>query len=60
FVSPQRSVFQTEAPRTLAHLDERLPGEIRQNNYLTSPIDQDVLALLTDAYKEARIKKSES
>ncbi|MGI5205803.1 hypothetical protein ACQEU6_30040 [Spirillospora sp. CA-108201] len=54
YLSPQRSVFQAEAPQTLARLDQRLPGEIRQNNYLTSPLDQGVLALLTDAYLEAR------
>ncbi|WP_157430941.1 hypothetical protein [Actinomadura macra] len=54
YLSPQRSVFQAEAPQTLARLDQRLPGEIRQNNYLTSPLDQDVLALLTAAYREAR------
>jgi hypothetical protein len=53
YVSPQRSVLQTEAPGTLARLDERLPGEIRQNNYLTGDIDEEVLALLTDAYVEA-------
>lgn len=54
YLSPQRSVFQAEAPQTLAHLDQYLPGEIRQNKPLTSPIDQDVLAALTDAYLEAR------
>jgi hypothetical protein len=53
YVSQQRSVIQVEAPATLARLDERLPGEIRQNNYLTSDIDEQVFALLTDAYLEA-------
>jgi hypothetical protein len=53
YVSPQRSVLQVEAPQTLARLDERLPGQIRQNNYLTSDIDEEILALLTDAYLEA-------
>ncbi|MFC4054192.1 hypothetical protein ACFOY4_31245 [Actinomadura syzygii] len=54
YVSPQRSVIEAEAPLTLARLDQRLPGEIRQNNYITSALTQDVLALLTDAYVEAR------
>jgi hypothetical protein len=54
YLSPQRSVFQAEAPQTLARLEQRLPGEIRQTNYLTNPLDQGVRALLTDAYLEAR------
>jgi hypothetical protein len=53
YVSPQRSVLQVEAPNTLARLDERLPGEIRQNNYLTSDLSEEVLRLLADAYIEA-------
>ncbi|MFD0684510.1 hypothetical protein [Actinomadura fibrosa] len=56
YLSPQRSVFEAEAPETLARLDEHLPNEIRQNNYITSPLDQEVLALLTNAYKEARAR----
>ncbi|GAA3966602.1 hypothetical protein GCM10023085_56340 [Actinomadura viridis] len=54
YISPQRSVIAAEAPETLARLDERLPGEIRNNNYITSEIDEDVLGLLAAAYAEAR------
>ncbi|QXJ24618.1 hypothetical protein AGRA3207_005983 [Actinomadura graeca] len=52
-LSPQRSVLQAEAPRTLAVLDQRLPGRIRQNGHLTCPLGDDVLNLFTDAYREA-------
>jgi hypothetical protein len=58
YVSPQRSVIQDEAPNTLARLDHRLPGEIRQNNYLKSEISEGALALLRSAYEEAADRKT--
>ncbi|GIH73115.1 PDDEXK family nuclease [Sphaerimonospora thailandensis] len=53
YVSPQRTVIEAEAPKALARLDERFPNEIRQNNSLTNPVDQEILSLLRDAYVEA-------
>jgi hypothetical protein len=53
FLSPQRSVIAAEAPVTLARLDERVPNQIRQNNYLTNPVEQEILQLFKDAYAEA-------
>jgi hypothetical protein len=58
FVSPQRSVIEAEAPMTLGRLDERFPKEIRRNNYLTSPVDEEILGLLKDAYAEAARRRS--
>ncbi|MFF5258077.1 hypothetical protein ACFY4C_03960 [Actinomadura viridis] len=54
YISPQRSVIAAEAPETLARLDEHMPGEIRNNNYITSELDEEVLGLLAAAYAEAR------
>ncbi|MFI6511613.1 hypothetical protein ACIBCT_28760 [Streptosporangium sp. NPDC050855] len=53
FVCPQRSVMAAEAPLTLARLDERFPHEIRQNNYVTDPVNEEMLGLLKNAYAEA-------
>ncbi|MFF4197835.1 hypothetical protein [Nonomuraea sp. NPDC001831] len=58
FLSPQRSVLAAEAPLTLARLDERRPNEIRQNNYLTNPVDQEILELFKEAYAEAAGRRS--
>ncbi|YCK34157.1 hypothetical protein ACNF49_08695 [Actinomadura sp. ATCC 39365] len=58
FLSPQRSVRAAEAPLTLARLDERSPNEIRQNNYLTNPVDQEILELFKDAYAEAAHRRN--
>jgi hypothetical protein len=58
YVSPQRSVIQAEAPNTLSRLDERLPGQIGQNNYLKSDISDEVLALLRSAYEESANHKT--
>jgi hypothetical protein len=48
-----RSVFERRAPGTLARLEERLgPTGIKQGNVVRE-IDEQLLALLTDAYREA-------
>jgi hypothetical protein len=60
FVCPQRSVFTTEAPLTLARLDEHFPNVIRQNNYVTSPVNEEMLPLLKDAYAEAASRRSQA
>jgi hypothetical protein len=54
FVSPYRSVFEQEAPSTLEKLDELIPGEIGQGNYIKGGCGEDVLQLLREAYVEAR------
>ncbi|MEU8278929.1 hypothetical protein ACFYOK_07770 [Microbispora bryophytorum] len=53
YVSLQRTVIHAEAPNMLARLDERLPGQIGQNNYLKCEISDEVLALLISAYEES-------
>ncbi|MBE3013514.1 hypothetical protein IL992_30695 [Microbispora sp. NEAU-D428] len=58
YVSPERTVIQAEAPNTLARLDERLPGQIGQNNYLKCDISDEVLALLRSAYEESANRKT--
>jgi hypothetical protein len=58
FLSPQRSVIAAEAPKTLARLDERVPNQTRQNNYLTNPVDQEILELFKEAYAEAADRRS--
>ncbi|MCO5995308.1 PDDEXK family nuclease [Actinoallomurus rhizosphaericola] len=60
YVSPQRSVIEVEAPNTLALLEERLPGQIGQNNYLKSDISDEVLVLLRKAYEEAARRRASS
>ncbi|MEU1388524.1 MULTISPECIES: hypothetical protein [unclassified Nonomuraea] len=55
---PADIVEAAEAPRTLARLDERSPNEIRQNNYLTNPVDQEILELFKEAYAEAAHRRS--
>ncbi|SHN38754.1 toll/interleukin-1 receptor domain-containing protein [Cryptosporangium aurantiacum] len=52
-LSPFRSVLADVAPRTLALLDERIPGDVRQGNYVTAPLDDEVLDLVRAAYLEA-------
>lgn len=53
WVSPWRSVFQRRAPRALEGLDKLLgPEAIGQGNYLKR-IDDEVLGLITAAYREA-------
>ncbi|MFC4049021.1 hypothetical protein ACFOY4_04935 [Actinomadura syzygii] len=37
YPSPPGSRFEAEASLTLTRLDERIPGEIHQNDYITSP-----------------------
>lgn len=46
-------MFEAAAPKTLALLDARLEGEIRQGDYIKSAIDDDVLALFRAAHEEA-------
>ncbi|GAA4561032.1 hypothetical protein [Planotetraspora kaengkrachanensis] len=60
FLSPQRSVVEAEAPQTLVRLDERFPNEVRRNNYLTNPVNQEILELFRDAYAEAVLRSSRS
>jgi len=48
-----RSVFDAEAVHTRDRIDAALPGELGQGKYIKSPITEDVLALLRDAYVEA-------
>ncbi|GAA0248690.1 toll/interleukin-1 receptor domain-containing protein [Cryptosporangium japonicum] len=52
-LSPYRSVFADLAPGTLAQLDARRPGEVRQGSPLTPPLDDTTLDLLRTAYLEA-------
>ncbi|GIH64327.1 hypothetical protein [Microbispora siamensis] len=52
------SGIQAEAPNTLVRLDERLPGQIGQNNYLKCDISDEVLALLRSAYEESADRKT--
>jgi hypothetical protein len=54
YLSPYRSVFEQEAPVTLKKLDEAVPNEIGRGNYIKSAYDDNLLALLRDAYVEAR------
>lgn len=58
YVSPQRTVIQAEAPNTLVRLDELLPGQIGQNNYLKCDVSDEVLALLRSAYEESAGRES--
>lgn len=52
-LSPFRSVLQLLAPRALARLDEQVPGQINQGNYLKAEYDDTLLGLFRDAYAEA-------
>lgn len=53
-----RSVFERLAPEALARLEQLIaPVPVKQGNTLKQ-WDEDVLAVLTDAYKEARATKS--
>ena len=52
-VSPFRTVFEKQAPVTLALLDSRIPGQIAQGNYIKAAYDPPLLELLRAAYEEA-------
>ncbi|MGH3516268.1 MAG: hypothetical protein ACRDQ7_02380 [Haloechinothrix sp.] len=52
-ISPYRTVFEQEAPRTLQLLDERFPSQIKQGNYFRADDYDEVLNLLRAAYIEA-------
>lgn len=52
-LSPWRTVLQQEAPQSLAALDERLPGQIKQGNYIKADYDDDLLGWFRAAYEEA-------
>jgi hypothetical protein len=54
YLSPYRSVFVQEAPTTLAKLDATVPKEIGRGNYIKGDYDEQLLALLREAYLEAR------
>lgn len=54
YLSPFRTVLRQQAPRALDRLDEHTAGQIGQGNYIVGPYDENLLALLTAAYQEAR------
>ncbi|TDD30642.1 hypothetical protein E1218_00965 [Kribbella turkmenica] len=54
YISPYRTVFEQEAPTTLAKLDSMAPNEIGRGNYIKVAYDDDLLAILREAYTEAR------
>jgi hypothetical protein len=54
YLSPYRSVIEQEAPVTLKKLDEAVPNEIGRGNYIKTAYDDSLLALLREAYVEAR------
>jgi hypothetical protein len=53
-LSPYRTVFAQQAPKTLAALDAKASGEIGQGNYIKTDYDDELLNLLQAAYVEAR------
>lgn len=53
-ISPYRTVLEQLAPKTLAVLDARIPGEVGQGNYVRAEYDDELLALFRAAYIEAR------
>jgi hypothetical protein len=53
YVSPYRTVFEQEAPNTLARLDEKWPGQIGQGNYIDHSVLVEVLEVLRAAYQES-------
>ncbi|MDQ3537720.1 MAG: hypothetical protein M3415_02810 [Actinomycetota bacterium] len=53
-LSPYRTVLQQEAPNSLAALDDRVPGQIKQGNYLKADYDDHLLGLFRAAYEEAK------
>jgi hypothetical protein len=54
YLSPYRTVFAQQAPKTLAALDAKASGEIGQGNYIKTAYDDELLNLLQAAYLEAR------
>lgn len=58
FLSPYRTVLAQEAPATLDKLDAKVPNEIRRGNYIKGEYDEDLLALLREAYLEARNRRA--
>jgi hypothetical protein len=46
YLSPYRTVFAQQAPKTLAALDAKAPGEIGQGNYIKTDYDDQLLNLL--------------
>ncbi|WP_371405352.1 hypothetical protein OHA10_07025 [Kribbella sp. NBC_00662] len=57
YLSPYRTVFEQEAPTTLAKLDEVLPNEIGRGNYIQTQLDDALLALMREAYAESRERR---
>jgi len=53
-LSPYRTVLEQLAPRTLAVLDARIPGQVGQGNYVRAEYDEELLDLFRAAYVEAR------
>ncbi|MDQ6649738.1 MAG: hypothetical protein M3Z02_06430 [Actinomycetota bacterium] len=53
FLSPYRTVLQQEAPAALDELDQKVPGQIGQGNYIKVEYDEELLSLLRTAYEEA-------
>ncbi len=53
FLSPYRSVLEQEAPKTLRQLDDAVPGQIGQGNYIKADYTEALHALLHRAYEEA-------
>lgn len=58
YLCTQRSVIESESPRTCARLDEALPGEIRNNAYIRSELTDAILTMFTDAYAEAAARRA--
>ncbi|WP_132213539.1 hypothetical protein [Kribbella steppae] len=58
YLSPYRSVFDQEAPTTLAKLDAAAPNEIGRGNYIKAEYDESLLTLLRDAYLEAKDRRA--
>ncbi len=56
FLSPYRTVLLHEAPEALARLDDALPGQIGQGNYIKAEYDGRLLEMLRGAYEEAQQK----
>jgi hypothetical protein len=53
YLSPYRTVLSQVAPKSLAALDAKVPGQIGQGNYIKAELDDELLDLFSAAYIEA-------
>ncbi|RZU19766.1 hypothetical protein EV645_1984 [Kribbella rubisoli] len=60
YLSPYRTVFEQEAPTTLAKLDNVAPNEIGRGNYIHAQLDDALLGLLREAYVESRNRRHQA